>query len=142
MSLSPCTDSHLTFRPFGDADKTSLTEKYHSHIRATGHFILVKPYIRPTKVDGILIDDDTRLEDGHHSTVAQVIDVGPIAYMDEKFSGGMFWCEIGDWVIIPRVAGCRVSMGEEIFRLVPDDSIVAIVKDPVDWEIRINNTKF
>lgn len=133
----------ISFVPVVDpADK----DEYWSHIRAKGYFIVVKPYVRPDSVDGLMVPDSMRFEDSHHSVAAQVIDVGPVAYTDEKICGGVSWAETGDWVFIPRVAGSRVALkknGKDIvLRIVKEDDIIAIIKDPSEWEIRITQTKF
>lgn len=131
-------------------DRPQIVEEikntYWPKIRAKGYRIVVKPYIRPAKVGEIMVTDSIRFEDQHHSVAAQVIDIGPIAYTDEKVCGGMAWCQIGDWVMIPRVAGSRVAIkqgAEDIMlRIVNEDDIIAVINDPSEWEIRINQTKF
>lgn len=125
----------------------NISETYWPHIRAKGHFIVVKPYVRPAKTDDVMLPQSLLAEDVHHSVAAQVIDIGPTAYTDEKFCGGVSWVQVGDWVFIPRVAGARVGMKESdgsdtIFRIVREDDIIAIINDPSEWEIRINATKY
>lgn len=125
----------------------NISETYWPHIRAKGHYILVKPYVRPVKAGQVMLPESLRAEDIHHSVAALVIDIGPTAYTDAKFCGGVAWAEIGDWVFIPRVAGARIGMKESdgsdtVFRIVRDDDIIAIISDPAEWEIRINATKY
>lgn len=136
---------------FIEDDKRALIEEqikadYWPHIRAKGYSILVKPYIRPTTVDGIAIPESMRFEDGHHSVASQVLDIGPVAYTDKDVCGELRWASIGEWVIIPRVAGVRVARkinGEDvIFRLVKEDDILAVINDPTEWEIRITQTRY
>ncbi len=124
-----------------------IQDKYWSKIRAKGYYIVVKPYIRDEKKDGLMIPESMRFEDSHHSVAAQVIDIGPVAYTDAQVCGGVAWCQVGDWVFIPRVAGSRVAFkgenGEDVMlRIVKEDSIIAVIKDPSEWEIRINATKY
>lgn len=125
----------------------NISGKYWHRIRAKGHFIVVKPYVRPVKTGEVMLPESLRIEDVHHSVAAQVIDIGPTAYTDEKFCGGVSWAEVGDWVFIPRVAGSRVGMKESdgsdtVLRIVREDDIIAIINDPSEWEIRINATKY
>ncbi len=124
----------------------SIKKAYWPHIRAKGYFLIVKPYIRPDDVDGIAIPESMRTEDGHHSVVSQVIDIGPIAYANEEVCGGVSWAEIGDWVIIPRVAGIRVAHkidgNDVMFRIIKEDDISAIINNPSEWEIRITQTRY
>lgn len=124
-----------------------ISESFWPHIRAKGHFIVVKPYIRPVKSGEVMLPESLRAEDMHHSVAAQVVDIGPIAYTDNKFCGGVSWAQIGDWVFIPRVAGARVAMKDKegndtMLRIVREDDIIAIINDPSEWEIRINQTKY
>lgn len=121
-----------------------IRSEYWPHIRAKGYFIVVKPYIRPSKVGDVMVPESMRFEDQHHSVIAQVIDIGPVAYTEN--CGGVSWAEIGDWVIIPRVAGVRSAMKigdtDVMLRIIKEDDIVAVVSDPTEWEIRISSTKF
>lgn len=127
-------------------DAKSLKAEYHPHIRATGYFIVVKPYIRPETEGDLMVPDSMRFEDAHHSTAAQVIDVGPAAFTNEAIFSGQHWAQVGDWVFIPRVAGARVALKKngivEVLRIVKDDDIIASITDPSEWEIRITQTKF
>lgn len=114
-----------------------------SEIRVTGHSILVKPYVRPTTVGDLEVPESARFEDQHHSLICEVLDIGPTAYTDEKYCGGAAFCEIGDWVVITRVAGVRIALdGDSMLRIVNEDEIKAIVKNPEKWEIRVKHTKF
>ncbi len=132
---------------FGQSeDVESIKAEYWPHIRAKGYRIIVKPFIRPDNGD-ILIPQSVLEEDKHHSVHAQVIDIGPVAYTDEKICGGVSWCEVGDWVFVPRAIGARVAHkhsdgSDVILRIVNEDDIIAIIKDPTRWEIRINATKY
>ena len=114
-----------------------------SKIRASGYFILVKPYVRPRQLDDFELPERTIFEDGHHSLVCEVIDIGPEAYTDEKICGKSAWCQVGEWVVISRATGTRLENKDGVLlRLVNEDQIMAVVKDPEDWQIRIKHTKF
>lgn len=123
--------------------KAKFAEEY-PDISAKGYRIVVRPYIRPEKTTGgILLADASRDEDQFHSLVSQVISVGPLAYTDEKYCGGKAWCDIGDWVVIPRVTGTRIpSKDGQTLRIINEDDVCAIVKDPVDWQVRITGTRY
>lgn len=146
---SPFTSDGISFV---DADARvqqveTISSAYWQHIRAKGHFIIVKPYVRPVKSGEVMLPESLRAEDMHHSVAAQVIDIGPTAYTDSKFCGGVAWAEVGDWVFIPRVAGSRVALknpdgSDTILRIVREDDIIAVINDPAEWEIRINSTKY
>lgn len=125
-----------------------IANKYHPLIRAKGYYIVVKPYTREEKTaNGTLIPQSARDEDQHHSVACQVIDIGPTAYTDPKFSGGLSWAQIGDWVVVPRATGTRLSIWteetvKEDFRIIREDDIIAIVSDPRRLQIKFTTTKF
>jgi co-chaperonin GroES (HSP10) len=145
MSPSHFTSDGITFNN-GDC-AAEIKAIFWPHIRAKGHFIVVLPYVRPQESDGGMLPDTLRNEDVHHSVAARIVDIGPIAYTDQEISGGVSWCEIGDWVFIPRVAGTRVALrntdgSDTVLRIVRENDIIATIKDPSEWEIRINATKY
>ncbi len=145
--LKPFTSDEVSFleKPARDIAIDNISGMYWHRIRAKGNYIIVKPYVR--KDDGIAIPDSIRAEDGHHSVAAQVIDIGPVCYTDMEISGGVAWCEVGDWVFVPRVAGSRVAFknsdgSDNMLRIVRENDIIAVINDPSEWEIRINSTKY
>jgi co-chaperonin GroES (HSP10) len=74
---------------------------------------------------GKTIQDDTVL-----SMVGLVLDMGSQAYADaERFPTGP-WCKKGDYVMFRPNSGTRFKVAGQEFRLLNDDSIDAVVKDP------------
>lgn len=142
---SRCISDGLSF--VSDVEREELRKQFstkYPDIVAKGYRIVVKPYIRPEKTaGGIILADNARDEDKFHSLICQVISVGPLAYTDEKFCGGYAWCDVGDWVVIPRVTGTRIPARDgDTLRIVNEDDICAIVKDPTEWQVRITATKY
>lgn len=140
------TSDEIAFCQNREGVAESIRKEYWPHIRAKGYFLVVLPYIRQEKVGEVMITDNMRNEDQHHSVVAQVIDIGPVAYTDEKVCGGVAWAEIGDWIITPRIAGMRaarkIGQNDVMFRIIKEDDVVAVVSSPEEWEIRISSTRF
>ena len=99
----------------------------------TGWRILVLPYKGQGKTKGGIILSDTTIEERGFTTVtALVLKVGPDAYKDtERFSNGP-WCKKGDWIIFGRYAGSRFGIEGGEVRILNDDEIIAVVKDPED----------
>jgi co-chaperonin GroES (HSP10) len=99
----------------------------------TGWRILVLPYKGQGKTKGGIILSDTTIEERGFSTVtALVLKVGPDAYKDtERFPNGS-WCKKGDWIIFGRYAGSRFGIEGGEVRILNDDEIIAVVKDPED----------
>jgi co-chaperonin GroES (HSP10) len=87
----------------------------------TGWRILVLPY----KGQGIS-------PRGYTTVTALVLKVGPDAYRDkDRFPNGP-WCKKSDWIIFGRYAGSRFGIEGGEVRILNDDEIIAVVKDPED----------
>ena len=99
----------------------------------TGWRLLVLPYKGQGKTKGGIILSDTTIEERGFTTVtALVLKVGPDAYRDtERFPNGP-WCKKGDWIIFGRYAGSRFGIEGGEVRILNDDEIIAVVKDPED----------
>ena len=99
----------------------------------TGWRILVLPYKGQGKTKGGVILADQTMEQRGYSTVSgYVIKVGPHAYRDkERFPNGP-WCKEKDWIVFGRYAGSRFGIEGGEVRILNDDEIIAVVKDPED----------
>jgi len=125
--------------------KKELIKKYHGIIRAKGAQIIIEPYITPKKIGSIIMSETARTEDMFHSVISRIVDIGPLAYTNKDYCGGLSWGDIGDWVVVPRTAGQRLplaSLETECLRIVLDTDVVAVVKDPTDFQIKISTTKY
>ena len=101
----------------------------------TGWRILVMPYNgRATTKGGVYMPDDVREREALATTVAYVLEVGPLAYRDEEKFGAVYdpWCEKGDWVCIGRYSGSRFKIDGGEIRVINDDEVIATVIDPDD----------
>ena len=99
----------------------------------TGWRILVLPYKGQGKTKGGIILADETIEERSYTTVTGlVLKVGPDAYSDkERFPNGP-WCKENDWIIFGRYAGSRFGIEGGEVRILNDDAIIAVVKDPED----------
>ena len=101
----------------------------------TGYHILVAlPDVKGTYKGGIIKSDVVLKNEEISTMVVQVVDIGPDAYRDEgKFPSGPY-CQIGDYVLIRAYSGTRFKIhGKEMFRLINDDSVEAVVGDPTGY---------
>lgn len=101
--------------------------------KPTGWRILILPYT-PSKETkgGILLADETVERNRLSTNVGYVVNLGPDAYKDPvKFPEGP-WCKEGDWVLFGRYAGSRFKIDGAEPRLLNDDEILAVIKDPRD----------
>lgn len=96
-----------------------------------GYRILLIPVSHEQKTEGgIILPDDVRDKQMNHAQVFRVVGVGSAAYKDEKrFPDGPY-CELGDYVLLGRYAGTRITTKYcEDLRVVFDDEIMAVVPD-------------
>jgi co-chaperonin GroES (HSP10) len=79
---------------------------------------------------GSLYMPETRQADEQVAVIMGfVLSMGDVAYEDKtKFPTGA-WCAAGDTILIGSYTGRRVKIGEREYRLINDDSVVAVVND-------------
>jgi len=97
-----------------------------------GYHLLIKmPEIEQTYGDsGILKSSKTLHEDTVLNMVGLVLDAGEEAYGDKsRFPNGP-WCKQGDYVMFRANSGTRFRVAGQEYRLMNDDSIEAVVKNP------------
>ena len=101
--------------------------------KPTGWRLLILPYRGQGKTKGgIILSDETIEERGYTTVTGLVLKVGPDAYKDEKrFPNGPL-CKEKDWMIFGRYAGSRFGIEGGEVRILNDDEIIAVVKDPED----------
>ena len=101
----------------------------------TGYHLLVAlPDVKDTYESGIVKSDIVMKNEEISTMVVRVVDMGPDAYQDEtKFPSGPS-CEVGDHILIRAYSGTRFKIfGRELFRLINDDSVEAVVVDPTGY---------
>lgn len=103
--------------------------------KPTGYRILVAiPEVKETYESGLVKPDSVLKQEEVSTMVVQVVDMGPDAYQDkERFPNGPY-CQIGDHVLIRAYSGTRFRIhGKELFRVINDDSVEAVVEDPTGY---------
>ena len=99
----------------------------------TGWRIIILPHkgVGKTK-GGVLLSDQAIQEQQWTTNVGLILKMGPMAYKDtKKFPTGP-WCKEQDWVIFARYAGSRLNIDGGELRILNDDEILGVVKDPED----------
>lgn len=93
--------------------------------------LIVIPRAEETFKDSVIAKiDRTKSHEEILSMVGRVVDMGSMAYADEKRFPTGPWCENGDWVVFRPNSGTRFRVGNNEYRLINDDSIEATVADP------------
>ena len=104
-----------------------------------GFHVLVRPVsVKSVTKGGILLPDSTKDDMAYLTTVAQVLSMGDLAYMDkDKFPAGA-WCSVGDYVCYGKHAGTKLFYKGVRLILLFDDQIMLRVDDPTDLDPTFN----
>ena len=97
-----------------------------------GYRVLIAlPQVKETFDDTDLVKSSQTLHEEHvMSIIGLVVDMGSQAYADEdRFPAGA-WCKVGDYVMFRANSGTRFRVADTEYRLMNDDSIEAVVKNP------------
>ena len=99
----------------------------------TGWRMLVLPYKGQGKTKGgVILTDETMQERGYTTVTGLILKMGTECYDNkERFPNGP-WCKKGDWIIFGRYAGSRFGIEGGEVRILNEDEIIAVVKDPED----------
>ena len=98
---------------------------------ARGYKILIYvPELKTTSKGGVHLPEVALVREKTASIVGKVIQKGPDCYRDaEKFPSGPYANE-GDWVMFHSYAGTRFRVDGKEYRLINDDTVEAVVKNP------------
>lgn len=99
--------------------------------KPVGYRLLIAlPKIEEKFESGIIKAEKTIHEETILTVVGVVVDMGEQAYTDaDRFPTGP-WCKVGDYVLFRANTGTRIKVHGQEYRLLNDDSIEAVVKDP------------
>tara|TARA_R100001129_G_C5296585_1_gene241281 strand:- start:26 stop:415 length:390 start_codon:yes stop_codon:yes gene_type:complete len=97
-----------------------------------GYKILIAlPNIEETTKGGIIKASETRKVEEVGSIVGFVLSMGDDCYKDKnRFPNGPY-CKEGDWIIMRSYSGTRFLVHGKEFRLINDDSVEAVVENPM-----------
>lgn len=111
-------------------------------VRPAGWRILVEPVeVQRQTAGGILLAEESVKAQEYLRYVGKVVDMGELAYMDPKFrphpnAKATPWCKVGDFIAHGKYAGqeviANVDGEQKRYRLLNDDEVLAVVKDPAD----------
>lgn len=96
----------------------------------TYHLLCMLPEAEKEYESGLLKADKTMQYEELLSPVLFVVKVGPDAYKDAtRFPSGPS-CKEGDFILVRPNTGTRLKIHGREFRLIPDDTVQAVVEDP------------
>lgn len=112
-----------------------------SGFKTMGHNLLLRPISHEKKTrHGIILTDKTSNDMTYLTNVCEVISMGPTAYTQEMFDKSGPWCEVGDFVVIPKLSGFKIKYKGVPLIVISCDKIVGVVKDPNDLDPTFNLT--
>lgn len=98
----------------------------------TGFKMLVMlPEVREKTEGGIVLPDERRNAESVASIVGFVLRQGPDCYQDKSRYPNGPWCKEGDWIVMRAYCGTRLTIHGKEFRLINDDSVEAVVENPM-----------
>ena len=96
----------------------------------TGFRVLVALGKTTDMIGNIYIPETRKSDEDVASILATVIAVGPDAYQDrDRFPAGPY-CKVGDVIMMASYSGRRLKINEREYRLINDDSVIAVVAKP------------
>jgi co-chaperonin GroES (HSP10) len=104
-------------------------------LRPTGFKVLVfVPPMEQKMRSGLYRTERNRELEETAQVIAQVIELGPEAYKDDKRFPSGAYCKPGDFVVLRPYSGTRFIRNDTPYeyRLVNDDSIEAVLADEAD----------
>lgn len=94
------------------------------------HILVAMPTVDEKFDSGILKAETTKHQEAVLSMVAAVLEVGDMAYKDEKRFPTGPWCKPGDYIMFRTHSGTRFRVNGQEYRLINDDSVEAVVPNP------------
>jgi co-chaperonin GroES (HSP10) len=100
--------------------------------KPTGYHILCAvPNVDTTFGGKIEKPKETQDVEEQTTIVLYVIELGPQAYMDKTRYPTGPWCRKGDFIICRSYSGTRLKIHGREFRIINDDTVEAVVDNPV-----------
>jgi co-chaperonin GroES (HSP10) len=108
-------------------------------LHPTGFRILVQilppeDYLKRWQDSKLVMPDEVRAREWAAQLWALVMELGPEAYLDENRFHGKPWCEPGDCIIMRPYSGTRFMVRDQLYALINDDTVLAVVTDPGEVE--------
>lgn len=96
-------------------------ERFKGLVEVRGWSILVRLFVRPQKVGGLIMPDSIKQRDEDSNYRGLVVGVGKAVYQDPRYAQTGPWCRLGEWVVFPRYAGYKIKiLGMPMFVLKED----------------------
>tara|TARA_R100001244_G_C5152710_1_gene129908 strand:- start:567 stop:992 length:426 start_codon:yes stop_codon:yes gene_type:complete len=120
-------------------EESKELEEYHSVLKKAGDklpkpsgwkILIAVPKAKKKTEGGIYKPEETMQVEEIGTIIGLVLQVGDLAYKDQKKFPSGPWCHRGDYIVMRTYSGTRFMVGEQEFRLINDDTVEAVVDDP------------
>lgn len=103
-----------------------------------GNLILVQLRLQPMRGNGIVFDAGLQQTESDNTQVAKVVAIGPLAFRNRD-TGELWpegaWCQVGDYVRIPKYQGDRVGIEVRRTDRWYDEAAGKLVEDVVNERV-------
>ena len=126
-------------KAMAEQESSEDLEEYHKIIQRAGEklpkpvgwrILIAVPKVSEKTDSGLYKPDDVVHYEEIGTIVGLVIQLGDLAYKDQKKFPTGSWCNRGDFILMRSYSGTRIQVGEQEFRLINDDTVEAVVDDP------------
>jgi co-chaperonin GroES (HSP10) len=128
-----------------DDDKADLnaTDPDIEGFHLKGHNILVMPVKVSNKTKyGVHLSDNTKDDVQYLTNMGKVLSFGPRAYVQDIYQESGPACKVGDYVLIPKLAGQKIKYKGVTLTIVPCDRVIAVIDDPKDFDPNFTITNY
>lgn len=106
--------------------------------KITGHNLVLQPVeVEEVTKSGIILTAQTIDDVKYLNNVCRVVQKGSLAYTQDAFKGEV-WCEVGDYVLIPKNSGQKFLLGGIPAIIISCDKVLATIDDPAVVDPRYN----
>lgn len=105
-----------------------------SGFRILVHILPQEETLKRWQNSNLKMPDEVRDREWQAQVWALVVELGPEAYKDEKRFPGQPWCQPGDCIIMRPYAGTRFMVRGQLYALINDDTVLAVVTDTSELE--------
>lgn len=123
----------VTFTGTLSEDSTPMDQKDPdiTGFNITGHQLLIRPvHVEGKTKGGIILAQKTQDDIAYLTNIGKVLAMGPRAYVQEMFEETGPWCKVGDYVLLPKLAGQKIKLRDVPLIMVGCDKVLATLDDP------------
>lgn len=123
----------------GETTSNTIPDPDVTGFKLCGHNLLLRPlHIEGKTKGGIIIASRTQHDIAYLMNVCKVLKIGPTAYTQDIFEKSGPFCQEGDFILIPRLAGQKVKYKGVPLTILSCDKVLAVIDNPQDIDPHFN----